>query len=156
MMDPAREAAVWARVRGEQPQAQPQEPTASPWSAETAAALYQAEAAAAYTYQRLAGRCRGSLRRSLLGLAQEAAAQRRSLEAVVYLLQGTRPPQPRQEPCGGLAAALRDAFQREASGAEEAFALAPQAGIHGETICRLGKSREGRAKALFCLVRSVL
>ena len=29
MMDPAREAAVWARVRGEQPQA----PTASPWSA---------------------------------------------------------------------------------------------------------------------------
>ena len=57
MMDPAREAAVWARVRGEQPQAQPQEPTASPWSAETAAALYQAEAAAAYTYQRLAGRC---------------------------------------------------------------------------------------------------
>ena len=116
MMDPAREAAVWARVRGEQPQAQLQAPTASPWSAETAAALYQAEAAAAYTYQRLAGRCRGSLRRSLLGLAQEAAAQRRSLEAVVYLLQGTRPPQPRQEPCGGLAAALRDTFQREEIG----------------------------------------
>lgn len=152
MMDAAREAAVWARVRGEQPPAS----QAAQWSAETAAALYQAEAAAAYTYQRLAGRCRGSLRRSLLGLAQEAAAQRRSLEAVVYLLQGTKPPQPKVETGGSFASALRDAFQREASGAEEAFALAPQAGIHGETICRLGKSREKRAKALFCLVRRVL
>lgn len=152
MMDAAREAAVWARVRGEQVPA----PEVPAWSAERASALYQAEAAAVYTYQRLSGRCRGSLRRSLLTLSQEAAQQRRSLEAVVYLLQGARPPQPKVEAGGTLASALREAFQREASGAEEAFALAPQAGIYGETLCRLGKSRESRAKALFCLVRSVL
>ena len=141
MMDQAREAAVWARVRG----------TAQSLSREAVEGLYVAEAKAASTYRRLARR--GPGRQVLSALAAGSDRLCRTLKAMCYLLDGTVPPAPAPPAVDAdFPAALAAAYHEAARGAAEAAVLQAAADTFQAPLARLAEHRTQCAQQLLSLL----
>ncbi len=120
--------------------------------------LLEQELQDACTYQVLAGRVKKEMRRVLLQLAQEERRHYRKLEAVYYLMTGTRPcPDRPKAPCVACTnEALRDSYHEEVAGARRYHALAEEAGSFAAVFHCLGHEEEHHSQMILCLLQRCL
>lgn len=160
MMSQKRQTEVWERVMA----ASAQEPVAAPPRQEAGLRetvlmeLLEEELADCCTYQVLAERVRREVRRMLLRLAQEEAAHYRRLEAVYYLLTGSRPcPDRPKMPCVACTnEELRRRYRQEIESAGRYHALADQAGSLACVFHGLGNEEERHARVILNLLQQCL
>lgn len=120
--------------------------------------LLEQELMDACTYQTLAMRVKKDLRKILLQLVQEERRHYRKLEAVYYLMTGTRPcPDRPKAPCVACTnEALRARYHEEVEGAARLHKLAECAGSFAPVFHCLGCEEERHAQMILCLLQRCL
>lgn len=163
MMSKSREEAVWKRVMAlsaempELPVSRQSKPDTGLTEAQVLE-LLMGELSDACTYQTLAQRTKGDMRRCLLRLSQEERQHSRKLEAVYYLMTGRRPcPDRPKAPCVAcLNEELRRRYEDEVKGAARYHKLADQAGSFAQTFHCLGLDEERHSRMILHLLERCL
>ena len=163
MMSKSREEAVWKRVMALSAEA-PELPMPCQTGSDTGLTqaqvleLLEGALADACTYQTLAGRARGNLRRTLLELSQAERRHSRKLEAVYYLMTGKRPcPDQPKAPCVAcLNEELRRRYEAEVQGAARYHKLGEKAGSFAQTFHCLGLEEERHGQMILKLLEMCL
>ncbi len=157
MMDQAREASVWERVRAASAgaplplptpslPAEPEQPQEGTVSADDLLRWSEEELGRSLRYRMLADCTCGAARQSLWCLARRAGENSRKLGALYYIQQGRRAcPQPEALPCCVQPAMLLRQLYLEEAAAEAAYLTAgerngellPMGQKKAETVCRL-------------------
>jgi len=168
MISKTREAEVWRRVMecsAEAPapcksceEAYSEKPVQNCMTPAQVMELLEQELKDACTYQVLAGRVKKDVRRVLLQLAQEERRHYRKLEAVYYLMTGTRPcPDRPKAPCVACTnEELRTRYHEEVEGAKRYHRLAEEAGSFTPVFHCLGCEEERHAGMILCLLQRCL
>lgn len=160
MISPKREAEVWNRVMAasaEAPECCKVKKTEE-LTAEQVMELLQAELCDGRTYEALACRVRGDVRRRLLMLSQQERSHYAKLEAVYYLMTGKKPcPDRPKPPCiACINEELRCRYREEVKGAQLYHCLAKKAGSFETVFHELGAEEEKHAYQVLCLLQQCL
>ena len=161
MMNKHREAEVWRRVMAESADAPACEPEKQPDNCLTPCQvmeLLEDELMDACTYQVLANRTKKNVRQTLMQLAREEQMHYRKLEAVYYLMTGSRPcpDRPKTPRVACTNEELRKRYQAEIEGAQRYCCLAEKAGSFAPVFRCLSRDEERHAHMILCLLEKCL
>ena len=161
MMSKHREEAVWQRVMAASAEAPDCTPTVRSDDGLTQTKileLLERELLDACTYRTLAGRMGKQARCGLQQLAREEQQHYKKLEAIYYLMTGSRPcPDRPKAPCVACTSEeLRNRYRQEVAGAEAYHGLAEKAGSFAELFHGLSRAEERHARQILALLQQCL
>ena len=160
LVDHKREEAVWKRVMEVSAQAPEccKIKDRADLTAEQVKELLCKELADAATYEALAARVQGTIRRKLLFLAQRERCHYARLETVYYLMTGKTPcPDQPKRPCIACTnEELRSRYAEEVKGGETYHRLAEKSGSFANVFHELGAEEESHAHAVLCILQQCL
>ena len=158
MMSKQREEAVWRRVLAASEQVASEPPKQEDFTAEQVMTLLQAKLQDACTYGTLAARTKGDVRRCLLRLAGEERSHAGKLEAVYYLMTGSRPCCDRPKaPCVACTnEELRKRYKLEVEAAQKYKCLAEKAGSFAGVFHCLHRDEQRHAAMILNLLEQCL
>ena len=159
-MNQLREEAVWKRVMAAAEEApaccdRPRAPELTPCQVME---LLEGELLDACTYRVLAGRVKKQARQCLLQLAKEEQRHYRKLEAVYYLMTGSRPcPDRPKAPCVACTnEELRKRYKLEVEAAKKYCCLAEKAGSFAGVFHCLHRDEQRHAAMILNLLEQCL
>ena len=158
-MDEQKAQQVWSRVMNVSAPCPAKDGTeGAQLSAETVAALTQAEWQDAATYRTLATRAPKCARERLLCLAEEERCHARQLGALYFLMTGKKLcPEPMKPVCTAcFNETIRQRYQAELAGQAQYQALAARAGERRCTFEALAADEGRHAQLLYCLLQQTL
>ena len=157
MMSQKREAEVWNRVMAAAAES-PCVPKQTELTPSQVMELLEGELLDACTYRVLAERTKKDVRRCLLQLYQEERRHYRKLEAVYYLMTGSRPcPDRPKKPCVACTnEELRKRYTAEVEGGKHYHCLAEKAGSFACVFHTLGNDEERHARMILELLQKCL